>query len=240
MRVRHSKPGFTLIELLVVIAIIAILAAILFPVFARARENARKSTCQSNGKQIGTAIMMYAQDYDEMLIPGAMPIAGNWTGAPRWHALIQPYMKNTGALNCPSKSNYGRGYGVNGNLCYGGGSRHMAQIPDVAGTAVVMEGSQCTASVATDLDPVNWINYESYATDWQLSMPCNWDGTGAGTNYTNGGDGNLTRRPVGRHMDHVTVVYVDGHVKSMNIRAFLGPLPNGWPYGDPKNAWDNK
>src|SRR5438046_10716528 len=64
MRRRH---GFTLIELLVVIAIIAILAAILFPVFAQARENARKSSCQSNLKQIGSALTMYSQDYDEVL-----------------------------------------------------------------------------------------------------------------------------------------------------------------------------
>lgn len=62
---REEKRGFTLIELLVVIAIIAILAAILFPVFARARENARKSNCLSNLKQLGTAHMMYCQDYDE-------------------------------------------------------------------------------------------------------------------------------------------------------------------------------
>lgn len=70
------KQGFTLIELLVVIAIIAILAAILFPVFARARENARKSSCQSNLKQIGTGLMMYVQDYDE-----TFPTERNrWTG----------------------------------------------------------------------------------------------------------------------------------------------------------------
>ena len=63
------KRGFTLIELLVVIAIIAILAAILFPVFAQAREAARKASCQSNLKQIGTALLMYSQDYDEMMTP---------------------------------------------------------------------------------------------------------------------------------------------------------------------------
>ncbi|MCS6831601.1 MAG: DUF1559 domain-containing protein, partial [bacterium] len=64
-----TRRAFTLIELLVVIAIIAILAAILFPVFSQAREAARKSSCLSNTKQFGTGILMYAQDYDEAIVP---------------------------------------------------------------------------------------------------------------------------------------------------------------------------
>jgi prepilin-type N-terminal cleavage/methylation domain-containing protein len=74
--IRKSNKGFTLIELLVVIAIIAILAAILFPVFAQAREKARQTSCLSNCKQIGLSLQMYAQDYDETL-PNAGP---NWPG----------------------------------------------------------------------------------------------------------------------------------------------------------------
>jgi prepilin-type N-terminal cleavage/methylation domain-containing protein len=98
---RHR--GFTLIELLVVIAIIAILAAILFPVFARAREQARKASCLSNQKQIGTAILMYAQDYDEQLCPVS---TGTCPGpaAFGWADLIYPYVKNVKVFDCPSAS----------------------------------------------------------------------------------------------------------------------------------------
>ena len=95
--VSTSKKGFTLIELLVVIAIIAILAAILFPVFARARENARRASCQSNIKQILLGVMQYTQDYDEKYMP-------MYTDPPTvyWPALLQPYLKSTQILNCPS------------------------------------------------------------------------------------------------------------------------------------------
>ena len=85
MQKSYKKSAFTLIELLVVIAIIAILAAILFPVFARARENARRSSCQSNLKQIGLGFAQYTQDYDELYPSFA-------SGAPNWDAAIQPYV----------------------------------------------------------------------------------------------------------------------------------------------------
>jgi len=110
-----KKRGFTLIELLVVIAIIAILAAILFPVFARARENARKSSCQSNLKQIGTGLMMYVQDYDE-----TFPTERNGVDGPVWYTngtttyttygnyqpLVYPYVKNKEVFFCPSSNNH--------------------------------------------------------------------------------------------------------------------------------------
>ena len=99
------KKGFTLIELLVVIAIIAILAAILFPVFAKAREKARQTSCASNEKQIGLALAQYVQDYDERW-PAVMRQDVN--GFTYWQAAVQPYIKSSGVFRCPSISDPGR------------------------------------------------------------------------------------------------------------------------------------
>ncbi len=111
------RTGFTLIELLVVIAIIAILAAILFPVFAKAREKARQASCLSNMKQQGLALMQYVQDYDEVF-PDLLGLNGiwnaDWTPASPYGVMYQlvPYIKSTGVLKCPSRK--GKiGYQVN-------------------------------------------------------------------------------------------------------------------------------
>jgi len=103
-----TRRAFTLIELLVVIAIIAILAAILFPVFAQAREKARSTSCLSNMKQLGTAFAMYLQDYDEKVLPRyqACPNGGPTNKTQLlWTATIQPYVKNNGIFICPSSRN---------------------------------------------------------------------------------------------------------------------------------------
>jgi len=125
------RSGFTLIELLVVIAIIAILAAILFPVFARAREKARQASCLSNLKQLTLAFLMYSQDYDERwvtsyVVPG-MPQGSQGTNVCWWRFPPYPYVKNWGVYVCPdsirdagnaadSRNQFHFNYGYNGNL----------------------------------------------------------------------------------------------------------------------------
>jgi prepilin-type N-terminal cleavage/methylation domain-containing protein/prepilin-type processing-associated H-X9-DG protein len=138
----HRRKGFTLIELLVVIAIIAILAAILFPVFAQARDKARQTACISNCKQIGTAFMMYNQDYDEQfpfVTCGDSYTGGcaNWIpGSLPWPLTIQPYIKNFGVYVCPSdgdKACFSKPGSVNGYdkmLVYAGWpSAHLNMTP---------------------------------------------------------------------------------------------------------------
>jgi prepilin-type N-terminal cleavage/methylation domain-containing protein/prepilin-type processing-associated H-X9-DG protein len=122
----RRRAAFTLIELLVVIAIIAILAAILFPVFAQARESARSVSCLSNTKQIALGQLMYAQDYDETIIPWEVvnrnistldvQLQGVWT------TTIQPYVKNTQILLCPSFSDANTANAMNQPDCDGAGS----------------------------------------------------------------------------------------------------------------------
>ena len=98
-----ARRGFTLIELLVVIAIIAILAAILFPVFAQAREAARKASCLSNARQIVSGILMYAQDHDEVLPAMRFDVSANMLDS--WMFAVNPYVRNGKIYRCPSDPN---------------------------------------------------------------------------------------------------------------------------------------
>jgi prepilin-type N-terminal cleavage/methylation domain-containing protein/prepilin-type processing-associated H-X9-DG protein len=146
---RRQKGGFTLIELLVVIAIIAILAAILFPVFAQAREKARSSSCLSNQKQIALAHSMYAQDYDETYAPATIPgLLEPTSGVDvRWEDSVKPYIKGGnvgGILTCPSASARTYGYSMNAALA----GKSAAQAGNAAETILTADAAQTTGAHA--------------------------------------------------------------------------------------------
>jgi prepilin-type N-terminal cleavage/methylation domain-containing protein/prepilin-type processing-associated H-X9-DG protein len=144
MKIVHkAQNAFTLIELLVVIAIIAILAAILFPVFAQAREKARLNTCLSDGRQLSLATLMYAQDYDERL-PGGLGMAYGkriWAGE-GWAGNLQPYIKNTGLFHCPDDAlQNGLSYGYNANLTAISGEEDEENVPPPPGISLAELGA---------------------------------------------------------------------------------------------------
>ena len=163
---RRTRSGFTLIELLVVIAVITILAAILFPVFAQARDKARAATCLSNCKQIGTGLMMYAQDYDETLPGNQNDNAGHNLARgfvdnadPRnWARETQPYIKNLRVLICPETSARSSLTIVGPNVPY-----HEVPSPPGANTSYMMNGIINSAPLAKIPEPADIIFLHEYA-----------------------------------------------------------------------------
>jgi prepilin-type N-terminal cleavage/methylation domain-containing protein/prepilin-type processing-associated H-X9-DG protein len=196
------RKGFTLIELLVVIAIIAILAAILFPVFARAREAARATACKNNLKQLGTAAMMYLQDYDEQFFPRYTQSSGGpqiwWINSPGQPTLLDPYVKNSQVSYCPNDK-VRIGYGYNALLIGGNISQASIQYP---------------ADMVLFADDT-FGNRTLYAPGQGRTT---W-----GQNFTNPG-GLATASlvegknfPYGRHSDGINVAFADGHVKFSKV-----------------------
>ena len=188
------KRGFTLIELLVVIAIIAILAAILFPVFQKVRENARRSACLSNMKQLGLSVIQYEQDADEKNPNGWDPY-GRGSG---WAWQVYPYVKSTGVFACPDDSGTKPGvssYGYNSNLTVQqypqvhGGSNGLAlsALNAPANTVMFFEvqnGSQSSFYDVSLNDPTNTI-----ADNYINSNGQSAGGLGIGQDYDPSGDG---------------------------------------------------
>ena len=216
---KHAR-GFTLIELLVVIAIIAILAAILFPVFARAREKARQSSCASNLKQLGLAALMYVQDYDERY-PMFYHRTASEERAYAYYDCLFPYVNNLQLWLCPSADPFSGGYRSGFLLGEGPYRRTMRStyaavrsgraIPDPP-----MKNSSTTIRLAQVVRPAETILLFESTTHSPLSCPAFGfvcpDGTPSPNPLSPAGViGNMAYR----HNQMMNVAYCDGHVKAV-------------------------
>jgi len=223
------KQGFTLIELLVVIAIIALLAAILFPVFARARENARKTACMNNLKQIGLGVMQYTQDFDESYPPVYVDLTGDNSFSSNidrgWAELLQPYVKSQQLFQCPSERDRtysgasGSSSGAYSDYWYnrnigpshrpsGGAfdpSANQSDFTHVANTVMIGDGEKAT--IFNNGSSVN----QWYGTDATNARPVASGGTFNTPGKAIIGDSTTTNCL--RHLEGANYVFADGHVK---------------------------
>jgi prepilin-type N-terminal cleavage/methylation domain-containing protein/prepilin-type processing-associated H-X9-DG protein len=234
-RIHRIKRGFTLIELLVVIAIIAILAAILFPVFARARENARRASCMSNLKQIGLGVMQYVQDYDEKYpiawygpsypggyqtelqtepgTPGAFfkqctsgTCGANLTNWLTWKDMIFPYVKSVQIFKCPSSTDAEYYPDYILNGAYSGVTRTYYGVSAGDGTTSMAEIQSPSTSVMI----------------WETGPDA--AGSPIEAQYGNNGWASSIPRWPDRHqmhLDGMNLAFGDGHVKWMSLQSIL-------------------
>jgi len=208
------KRGFTLIELLVVIAIIAILASILFPVFARAREKARQASCLNNLKQIGVAVSMYATDYD-----GEMPWLQQYVlwgaigtlGLPPWLQSIQPYIKNTQIYLCPSGPSSALTH-----YCFNACAMSLSSgWTGVTAGAYTLDSPSDSASA--------WLVFDGGNNDstWVVASADDADPTNENQLQGDESEGRHCLVFPGRHNGGNNIVYLDGHTK------WLRAVPGG-------------
>lgn len=252
----QRKSGFTLIELLVVIAIISILAAILFPVFARARENARRAGCLSNMKQIGLATIMYTQDYDEKypqgvmlnssprLIPTAVALNSPSSGPMwSWYEMLYPYTKSVQVYKCPSSGYsgavvYTANYGANIEMMTNYTSKpiNIASVEAPASTYLVTDAGYYLMQYSRAL-------HGGANNAWYLPGTGAYNGSSAASLSigTTAADAyRASDYENGRHLGSANVAFADGHAKWLNagelyrqaVRRDAGQ-PNAWNPANP-------
>ena len=232
----NAKKAFTLIELLVVIAIIAILAAILFPVFARARENARRSSCQSNLKQIGLGILQYNQDYDEkypLARTGNFAINGTNNAEAPWQATIQPYVKSIQLFKCPSNTSDAKlSYTNNGTgdtipVSYAGVGADN-QSPTLWGGKTVIGVNPYSSSFPSPTSLAELVSSSQTIMVAEKAANANQDPEfwpyADHFRFTN-------------HLNTTNFLFADGHVKSMKLSATGTPI-NMWNVANTGNVND--
>jgi prepilin-type N-terminal cleavage/methylation domain-containing protein/prepilin-type processing-associated H-X9-DG protein len=219
-----TRWGFTLIELLVVIAIIAILAAILFPVFAQAREKARGAACLSGTKQIATAVLMYANDYDETLVPGTNgPPFG--AGLMYFDRLLEPYVKNVQVWSCPSgggTTDRPRSIGMNTSVALRMAVFPGSPIPAPLTLAQIQYPAELV--VMNDSIPNPYGGDASFGTG---SFGSGFRACSAAKADASGATIILIDSPYVRHHRGANYVLADGHAKWMRPSATLAPW-NQW------------
>ena len=237
---KHSRNSraFTLIELLVVIAIISIIASILFPVFARARENARRASCMSNLKQMALGMMMYVQDYDETFPRAHVYLNGSST-ATFWWKTIQPYTNSKQLFYCPSSPNAGNMSVDPQNLEY---SINYFVAP--TSTAVVkLSTIQSASTIYLMMDGGGeWVNDSTVLTPGTANGQSSYNPGvgGAGINcsahITNAKY--LSDCQSGRHFGGENIAFTDGHVKWYQSRDIVQQTRNYRAHTKTNNPWN--
>ena len=211
----RPRAAFSLIELLVVITIIAVLSAILFPVFAQSREKARQSSCLSNVRQLGVATLLYAQDYDETLPLYQYNTLVYWVGGrdspgqklDKTRGIVYPYLRSGDISRCPSFTGSdnlgGTGYGINRRLMFATGyAPHPAKLPTLSSPAsTILFGDAGIPNFPVRGTTGETVSIES-PSDWLPSPTVDF-----------------------RHQSMACFVWADGHAKPVRRAEFARPLP---------------